>query len=88
MQKIKDELLTLLIEHSRIIYSIVSDMGVYYSGWSENYEAKKDSFDKKKGKMQLSEEEGDTIKAFVSQSDKNPKYETCLYFLKGSKING
>ena len=62
MQKIKDELLTLLIEHSRIIYSIVSDMGVYYSGWSENYEAKKDSLDKKKGKMQLSEEEGDTIK--------------------------
>ena len=33
-------------------------------------------------------EEGDIVKAFVTQSEKNPKYETCLYFLKGSKING
>ena len=62
MQKIKDELITLLIEHSRIIYSVVSDMGVYYSGWSENYAANKDNLEKKKSKMQLSEEEGDTIK--------------------------
>lgn len=62
MQKIKDELITLLIEHSRVIYSVVSDMGVYYSGWSENYDANKDNLDKKKSKMQLSEEEGDTIK--------------------------
>lgn len=62
MQKIKDELITLLIEHSRIIYSVVSDMGVFYSGWSENYEANKKNLEKKKGKMQLSEEEGDTIK--------------------------
>jgi uncharacterized protein Yka (UPF0111/DUF47 family) len=62
MQKIKDELITLLIEHSRIIHSVVSDMGVYYSGWSEDYAANKDNLEKKKGKMQLSEEEGDTIK--------------------------
>ena len=47
MQKIKDELITLLIEHSRVIYSVVSDMGVYYSGWSENYDANKDNLDKK-----------------------------------------
>lgn len=62
MQKIKDELITLLIEHSRIIYSVVSDMGVFFSGWSENYEANKKNLEKKKGKMQLSEEEGDSIK--------------------------
>jgi len=62
MQKTKDELITLLIEHSRIIYSVVSDMGVYYSGWNEDYEANKVNLDKKKNKMQLSEEEGDTIK--------------------------
>jgi hypothetical protein len=31
-------------------------------------------------------EEGDILKAFVSQSDPSTKYETRLYFLKGSKI--
>ena len=62
MQKIKDQIITMLVEHSRIIYSVISDMGVYYSSWSEDYEKNKKSLEKKKGKMQLSEEEGDTIK--------------------------
>jgi uncharacterized protein Yka (UPF0111/DUF47 family) len=61
-RKIKDEIITLLIDHSRIIYSVISDMGVYYTGWSEGYESNKKSLIKKKNKMQLDEEEADEIK--------------------------
>ncbi len=62
MTKIKEEIITMLIEHSRIIYSVVSDMAVFYNKWAEDYEKNKDSLAKKKNKMQLSEEDGDTIK--------------------------
>lgn len=62
MNKIKDQILTMLLEHSRLIYSVISDMGVFYSGWAENYEKNKSSLEKKKTKMQLTEEDGDEIK--------------------------
>ena len=61
-RKLKDEIITLLIDHSRIIYSAISDMGVYYTGWAEGYESNKKSLSKKKSKMQLIEEEADEIK--------------------------
>jgi uncharacterized protein Yka (UPF0111/DUF47 family) len=61
-RKLKEEIITLLIDHSRIIYSVVSDMGVYYTGWAEGYETNIKSLTKKKNKMQLIEEEADEIK--------------------------
>lgn len=65
--KIKDEILSMLIEHSRIIYSVFSDMGVYYNSWAENYESNKTNLEKKKSKMQLSEEDADAIKIKLIQ---------------------
>ncbi|MFX1317070.1 MAG: DUF47 domain-containing protein [Promethearchaeota archaeon] len=62
MNKIKDEIITRLIEHSRIIYAVVSDMAVFYNTWTEGYEANKKTLEKKKSKMQLLEEDGDNIK--------------------------
>lgn len=62
MNKIKEEIITRLIEHSRIIYSAISDMAVYFTTWAEDYESNKDNLEKKKNKMQLSEEDGDSIK--------------------------
>jgi uncharacterized protein Yka (UPF0111/DUF47 family) len=61
-RKVKEEIITLLIEHSRIIYSVTSDMGVYYSTWAEDFESNKKSLEKKKSNMQLSEEEADELK--------------------------
>lgn len=52
----------MLIEHSRIIFSIISDMGVFYTSWAEDYEKNKNNLEKKKNKMQLSEEDADEIK--------------------------
>ena len=52
----------MLIEHSRVIYSVISDMSVYYSGWAEDYNGNKSNLEKKKAKMQLSEEDADAIK--------------------------
>jgi uncharacterized protein Yka (UPF0111/DUF47 family) len=62
MNKIKDEIISMLIEHSRIIYSVISDMSVYYSMWAKDYESNKDALEKKKSKMQLREEDADEIK--------------------------
>ena len=67
MNKIKEQIITMLIEHSRIIYSVISDMGVFYSSWAENYEKNKDMLEKKKNKMILSEEDGDQIKIRLIQ---------------------
>ena len=67
MNKIREEIIAMLIEHSRIIYSVLSDMGVFYSGWAEDYEKNKTSLDKKKSKMQLSEEDADVIKIELIQ---------------------
>lgn len=61
-RKLKEEIITLLIDHSRIIYSVISDMGVYYTGWAEGYQTNIKNLTKKKNKMQLIEEEADEIK--------------------------
>ena len=58
----------MLIEHCRIIYSVLSDMGVFYNRWAENYEKHKSSLEKKKNKMQLSEEDADAIKIQLIQN--------------------
>lgn len=62
MQKIKEQILTMLIEHCRIISSVISDMSVYYSSWAKDFKANKKDLEKKKIKMQMSEEEADEIK--------------------------
>lgn len=58
----------MLIEHSRIIYSVLSDMAVFYNRWAENYEKHKSSLEKKKSKMQLNEEDADSIKIQLIQN--------------------
>lgn len=63
-RKIKEEIISLLIEHSRIIYNVISDMAVYYNYWSEEEEK---SLEKKKNKMQILEEEADEIKVQIIQ---------------------
>ncbi|MFX1476763.1 MAG: DUF47 domain-containing protein [Promethearchaeota archaeon] len=68
MNKIKEEIISMLIEHSRIIYSVISDMGVYYSTWAKDYESNKDPLEKKKSKMQLWEEDADGIKIQLIQN--------------------
>ena len=67
-RKVKEQIITLLIEHSRIIYSVTSDMGVYYSTWAEDLETNKKNLEKKKAKMQISEEEGDELKIRLIQN--------------------
>lgn len=57
--KLKDEIISLLIDHSRIIYSSLSDMAVFYTAWAEG---NKENLDKKRSKLQLTEEDGDSIK--------------------------
>ena len=61
-RKAKEEMLTIILEHSRIMYQVISDMGVYYSTWAEGSESNKKDLEKKKNKMQLSEEEADELK--------------------------
>jgi len=68
MNKIKEEIISMLIEHSRIIYSVLSDMAVFYNRWAEDYEKYKASLDKKKSKMQLYEEDADGIKIQLIQN--------------------
>ncbi len=68
MNKIKEEIITMLIEHSRIIYSVLSDMGVFYNRWIDDFEKNKDFLEKKKSKMQLSEEDADNIKIQLIQN--------------------
>jgi uncharacterized protein Yka (UPF0111/DUF47 family) len=69
-RKIKEEIISLLIEHSRVLYSVISDMGVFFTTWSisEDFKANKKSLEKKKSKMQLSEEEGDELKIRLIQN--------------------
>ncbi|MFX1313572.1 MAG: DUF47 domain-containing protein [Promethearchaeota archaeon] len=68
MNKIKEEIISMLIEHSRIIYSVISDMATYYSMWSKDFESNKDILEKKKNKIQLSEEDADNIKIQMIQN--------------------
>ena len=62
MSKIKDQIITMLHKHSRIIYTVISDLGVFYTSWAEGYEKNKDALEKKRNKMILTEEDGDAIK--------------------------
>lgn len=62
MNKIEEEIISMLIEHSRIIYSVLSDMGVYYTSWKEGSKSNKKTLEKKRSKLQLSEEDADAIK--------------------------
>lgn len=68
MNKLKEEIISMLIEHSRIIYSVLSDMAVFYNRWAEDYERRKTSLEKKKSKMQLYEEDADAIKIQLIQN--------------------
>ncbi|MFX1503251.1 MAG: DUF47 domain-containing protein [Promethearchaeota archaeon] len=68
MNKIKEEIISMLIEHSRIIYSVLSDMGVFYNRWIEDYEKNKASLEKKRNKMLLNEEDADAIKIQLIQN--------------------
>jgi uncharacterized protein Yka (UPF0111/DUF47 family) len=68
LNKIKEEIISMLIEHSRIIYSVLSEMGVFYKRWAEDYEKHQASLEKKKSKMQLSEEDADGIKIQLIQN--------------------
>jgi hypothetical protein len=43
-------------------------MGVYYSAWAEDFESNKKNLEKKKSKMQLSEEEADELKIRLIQN--------------------
>ena len=63
-RKIREEIISLLIDHSRIIYNVISDMAVYYNYWSEDQEK---SLEKKRNKIQLLEEEADEIKIQIIQ---------------------
>ncbi len=65
--KVKDEILTMLIEHVRIVHGVLSDMGVYYTTWAEKNESNKDNLEKKKNKMIISEQDGDNIKIELIQ---------------------
>ncbi|MHA1489622.1 MAG: DUF47 family protein [Promethearchaeota archaeon] len=67
MNKIKEQILQMLIEHSRIIYSVISDLGVYYAAWAKDYDSNKKSLEKKKNKMILSEEDADAVKIELIQ---------------------
>ena len=62
-RKIKEEIVSLLIDHSRIMYNEISDMGVYFNSWSED----KSKLEKKRNKMQIVEEEADEIKVKIIQ---------------------
>ncbi|MBY8980569.1 MAG: hypothetical protein KGD72_09275 [Candidatus Lokiarchaeota archaeon] len=81
-RKVKEEIITLLIEHSRIIYSVTSDMAVYYSAWAEDFENNRKNLEKKKTKMQLSEEEGDELKIRLIQN-----FSEAQAFKMGAYVN-
>ena len=60
--KIKDQLIEMLIEHSRAMYSIISDMGVFYIAWAENSKFSKEILEKKANKLKFDIEAAATIK--------------------------
>jgi MoaA/NifB/PqqE/SkfB family radical SAM enzyme len=81
-RKVKEEIITLLIEHSRIMYSVTSDMVVYYSSWAEDFENNRKTLEKKKVKMQLSEEEADELKIRLIQN-----FSEAQAFKMGAYVN-
>lgn len=62
MDKVKNQVIEMLIDHSRIIYSIISDMGVFYVTWAENSKLNKELLEKKLNKLKLDIEEATSIK--------------------------
>jgi cell division protein FtsB len=82
LRKVREEIITLLIEHSRIIYSVTGDMAVYYTSWAEDFENNKKTLEKKKAKMQLSEEEGDELKIRLIQN-----FSEAQAFKMGAYVN-
>ncbi len=60
--KIKDQLIEMLIEHSRTMYSIISDMGVFYVAWAEVSKTNQDILKKKASKLNFDIEEATLIK--------------------------
>ncbi len=62
MDKIKEQILDLLIEHSRAVYSIVSDMGVFYQNWVDSSKSSKAILENKVSKLYLDIEEATSIK--------------------------
>mgnify|MGYP006277838173 CR=1 FL=1 len=61
-KKAVDQILSLLVEHSRIIYNVLSNMGVYYSTWMKENNSNHEELGKKQAKLQILEEDGDEIK--------------------------
>ncbi|MFX1495221.1 MAG: hypothetical protein ACFFBZ_13120 [Promethearchaeota archaeon] len=62
MDKVKDQIIEMLINHSRIIYSIISDMGVFYVTWAENSNLNKELLERKLNKLKLDIEQATSIK--------------------------
>lgn len=62
MDKIKEEIIERFIEYSRAVYSIISDMGVFYITWVENSLKSKDVLERKAIKLRLDIEEAAVIK--------------------------
>ncbi|MFW9942401.1 MAG: hypothetical protein ACFFFT_15290 [Candidatus Thorarchaeota archaeon] len=62
MEKIKEQIIDRFIEYSRAIYSIISDMGVFYISWVENSIKSKDILEKKAIKLKFDIEESVVIK--------------------------
>ena len=62
MDKVKNQIIEMLIDHSRIIYSIISDMGVFYVTWAENSKLNKELLEKKLNKLKFDMEEATSIK--------------------------
>ncbi len=52
----------MLIEHSRAMYSIMSDMGVFYVNWVENSKSNKEILEKKAIKLKFDIEKATSIK--------------------------
>jgi len=57
-------------------------MGVYYSTWAEDLESNRKTLEKKKAKMQLSEEEGDELKIRLIQN-----FSEAQAFKMGAYVN-
>ncbi|MFX1345970.1 MAG: hypothetical protein ACFFAI_12745 [Promethearchaeota archaeon] len=62
MEKMKEQINDRFIEYSRAIYSIISDMGVFYITWIENSIKSKDILEKKAIKLKFDIEESVVIK--------------------------
>ncbi|MFX1277168.1 MAG: hypothetical protein ACFE9Z_02035 [Promethearchaeota archaeon] len=60
--KIKNQLIDILIEHSRVMYSIMSDLGVFYVTWAENSKKNRKLLEKKATKLKFDIEDAALIK--------------------------